>query len=186
MFDMSVRTDTNSMPAPAGVCGKKRRILVLGLGNILLEDEGIGVRIAQELQKRALPDNVEVVDAGTAAVDVLMLQRCPYKLLVIDAVNAGQKPGTIYKARLKTQEKHKLNEIFGRDEASKISLHQSGLIEALLAVERLKCGPEEIVIIGIQPQRMGYGLELSELVRQKTAELIGMVLEEIKNDIHRE
>lgn len=183
---MSLKTDTNSVPGQAGVCGKERRILVLGLGNILLEDEGLGVHIAQELQKRALPDNVEVIDAGTAVLDVLLLQQCPYKLMVIDAVDAGQKPGTIYKARLKTQEKHKLNEIFGRDGTSKISLHQSGLIDALLAAESLKCGPEEIVIIGVQPEKMGYGLELSEPVQQKTPELIGKVLEEIKNDIHRE
>jgi hydrogenase maturation protease len=183
---MRIKTDTNSGHSPTYVSEDSNRILVLGLGNILLEDEGIGAHIVKELQKQALPDNVEVIDGGTAGVDVLLLQRYPYRLVVIDAVDAGGKPGTIYKATLKAQEKNKLNEIFGRGEPSKISLHQSGLIDALSAVEKLQCGPEEIVIIGVQPKRMGYGLELSEPLHKKVPELIRKVLEETKNDIHRE
>lgn len=75
------------------------RIVVLGLGNMLLKDEGIGVHVAQWLQEKNLPGNVEVIDGGTSSLDILLLQEGPYKLVVVDAMKTGKKPGTIYKAR---------------------------------------------------------------------------------------
>ena len=100
MFDELKETDTGLL-CPANSCGGSGRVLVLGLGNILLRDEGAGVHAAQELQKQSLPGNVEVIDGGTAGLEILLSQQCPYKLLVIDATKAGNEPGTIYKIRLK-------------------------------------------------------------------------------------
>jgi len=163
-----------------------RRILILGLGNILLADEGIGAHVAQLLQKESLPANVEVVDGGTAALDALLLVEGIDKLVVIDALRAGQKPGTIYRAKFRAGEKHKLAEILAGQGGSRISLHQIGLIDALAVAERLNCVPEEIVIIGVEPSKVDWGLELTDQVAQKLPEIINMVVKEIEDAVHTE
>jgi len=160
------------------------RVLVLGLGNILFKDEGIGVHIAQRLQELALADNVEVMDGGTASLDVLLLAPGIEKLVVIDALRAGKEAGTIYKARLKTEERDKLEQIFNGN--SRISLHQIGLIDALTIAERMNCAPKEIAIIGIEPKKIDCGLELTDEVKQRIPEIINTVLKEIEDAIHTE
>lgn len=160
--------------------------MILGLGNILLKDEGIGVHIAGRLQKPALPCNVEVIDGGTAGLDILLSQKDLYKLVVIDAVRAGKEPGTIYKARLKGQETGELTRILARGKDAKISLHQVGLIDALAVAEKMNRAPEEIVIIGIEPGEVNCGLELTKPVKRSIPDVIKKVLEEIEDVIHTE
>lgn len=165
---------------------RNRRILVLGLGNILLRDEGVGAHVAALLQKEPLPADVEVVDGGTAALDALLLVEGIDKLVVIDALRAGQKPGTIYRAKFQAGEKHRLTELLAGQDGSKISLHQVGLIDALAVAGRLNCLPEEIVIIGVEPAEVGYGLELTDEVEQKIPEIIDTVVKEIEDAVHTE
>jgi hydrogenase maturation protease len=159
-------------------------ILVLGLGNILLKDEGIGVHVVTELQKLELGGKVEVVDGGTAGVDVLLMQEGGYKLVVVDAATGGQKPGTIYKTRLKGDEIGRQAEVLGQKQQTKVSLHQMGLIEALVVAEKTGCGPEEVVIIGVEPSEMDSGLEPTGEVQRRMPEIINTVLEEIKDAVH--
>ena len=178
---MQVKTDASLVMSSEKSYGTGR-ILVLGLGNILLKDEGVGVHIAQMLQELALPHNVEVVDGGTASLDVLLLVPGIEKLIVIDALRAGKEAGTIYKARLKSEERDKLEQIFSS--GSRISLHQVGLIDALAIAERMNCAPKEIAIIGIEPKKIDCGLELTDDVKQKIPEIINTVLKEIEDAIH--
>jgi len=165
---------------------KSRRILILGLGNILLKDEGVGVHVVGELQEQNLPGNVEVIDGGTAGLDILLLQEGLDKLVVIDALRAGDKPGTIYKLTVKVDGKEKLTQVLSRTERPKISLHQIGLLDALAVAERMNCAPKEIVIIGVEPGEVDCGLELTDEVKKRIPEIVNAVLKEIKDDIHRE
>ncbi len=181
---MQVKTDTRAPLKQQDKSGKNGRVLVLGLGNLLLKDEGVGVHIAAELQKHDLPANVEVIDGGTAGLDVLLSEGELDKLVVVDAIRFGKKPGTIYKLRFKGKEENKLARVFGPDSKAKISLHQLGLIDALAAAEKLNCLPKEIVIIGIEPNQISPGLELTEQVKQKIPKIVNTVLEEIKDAIH--
>ena len=189
---MQVKTGDNPVVNQANSCAEKVRVLVLGLGNILLKDEGVGVHIAYQLQKQELPDNVdstgspqvEVIDGGTAGSDILLRQQGVYKLVVIDAMKAGKRAGTIYKARFKAEEKDRLNRLFGENKDSKISSHQVGLIDALAAAEKINCAPREITIIGVEPKQVDYGLELTEEVKQRVPAIINTVLEEIKNAVY--
>ena len=159
------------------------RVLVVGLGNMLLKDEGVGVHTVVELQKRELPENVEVIDGGTAGLDILLCQDGPYKLVVVDATTGGEEPGTIYKARFSGEAKKDL--ISGlTSQPPKISLHQVGLIESLLIAEKTGCGPEEVVVVGIEPARIDAGLELSEKLSQIVPKVVDIVLEEVKNAVH--
>lgn len=180
---MQGRTGTNLLVGSQKSC-RAGRVLVLGLGNILLKDEGVGVHVVEQLQKQPLPGNVEIVDGGTASMDVLLLNQGIDKLVVIDAVRAGKKPGTIYNVRLKAKERDGLSQIFSCD--PKISLHQVTLFDALAIAERTNCAPKEIVIIGVEPKEINCGLELTNEVKQRIPDIVNIVLSEIKNDIHRE
>jgi hydrogenase maturation protease len=159
--------------------------LVLGLGNILLKDEGIGVHVVQQLLKRDLPANVEAIDGGTSGLDILLLQEGPYKLVVIDAMKAGRTPGTIYKTHVKADETEQLARIFSKKKHSTLSLHQVGLIDALLVAQKTNCAPDEVTIIGVEPGEIDGGLELTEQVKQKIPEIINTVLEEITDAVHK-
>lgn len=182
---MQTKAGTSSMATPSQRNSKDAgRVLVLGLGNILLKDEGIGVHVVGELQKQNLPANVEIIDGGTASLDILLSQEGPYKLVVIDAMKAGKEPGTIYRTRLKADEIDRLAEIFSEKKQSRISLHQVGLIDALLVAEKTGCALDEIVILGIEPKEIDSGLELSRQVKQKIPEIINTILEEIRDAVY--
>ena len=176
---MSPETDAGPAICAANSNSRKVRVLVVGVGNILLKDEGVGVHVAKKLEEVALPSNVEIIDGGTASLDVLLLREGVDKLVVIDATRAGNKAGTIYKALLLAGEMEKLTQLFDRRADSKISLHQIGLIEALAAAEKLNRAPKEIVIIGVEPGECDYGLELTEPVARSVPEVVKKVLEEI-------
>ena len=163
---------------------ESERVLVLGLGNILLKDEGIGVHVAGRLQKLDLPLNVEVVDGGTSGLDILLTQEQPYELIVVDAMKAGGKPGTIYKTKFTADETDRLTEVMNEQKQSKISLHEVSLVDALLVAQRVGCAPNEIVIIGIEPKEIDCGLETTAQVEQEIPEIINTVLEEIKDAVH--
>ena len=159
-----------------------KRVLILGVGNILLRDEGIGVHIVNQLQKYDLPSNVEVIDGGTAGLDILLLQEGSYKLVVIDAIRNNKEPGTIYKTKYLAPQF-----IAGFSAGqSQVSLHQFGLVESLAAAEKMNCAPEEIVVIGVEPGEVNLGLELTEEVARSIPKVIEQVLEEIQDAIHGE
>ena len=176
MFD--IPSDTESVPAicNAGSTAQKVRVLVVGVGNILLKDEGVGVHTARRLQEMVLPDGVVVIDGGTAGMDALLLYEDVDRLVVIDAIRGGNKAGTIYKAHLKAGEMGKLTQLFKRRANSKISLHQIGLIESLAAARKLNRAPKEIVIIGVEPGEWDWGLELTGPVAQSVPKIVKKVL----------
>ncbi|UCF00260.1 MAG: HyaD/HybD family hydrogenase maturation endopeptidase [Planctomycetota bacterium] len=181
---MQKRADTSLAVIEEQKRCNKRRILVLGLGNILLKDEGVGVHVVGQLQKRNLSAKIEVIDGGTAGLDILLSQEGLDKLVVIDALRAGKKPGTIYRTQFSG--KDRLTEVFSREEDFKISLHQIGLLDALAAAGKMNCAPKEIVIIGVEPAEVDYGLELTDEVKKRIPEIVNVVLKEIKDDIYRE
>jgi len=186
LFDRQTRTDAGLLPSPEKNCSDTVHILIVGLGNILLKDEGVGVHVAQLMQEEDLPHDVEVIDGGTAGLDVLLSQQPPYKLVVIDAIRAGNKPGTIYTGRFKLTELDRLADVFSTTDLSKISLHQVGLLDALKAAEKLGRIPDQITVIGVEPAEMSLGLELTEPVRQSVPRVAKKVLKEIEDAIYRE
>jgi len=183
LFDMRTKMKITSTTKQKKIC-KEKRVLVLGAGNILLKDEGVGVHVVREMQRRNMPDCVSLVDAGTAGLDALLSAERARKLVVIDALRAGGKPGTVYRLRLKAEQKDELIRIFGGKETSRMSLHQVGLVEALSIADRMQYAPKEIVIIGVEPEEVNYGLELTNSVRRKILKIINTVLEEIEDAVH--
>ena len=144
------------------------KILIIGMGNLIYRDEGIGVHIIQEMEKMELPSHIELLDIGTSTMDLISYLKEVKKLIVIDAMRAGGKPGTIYKC--------KPEDLLPKDEGP-ISLHEIGLLETLNMTKKL--GMEiQTVIVGIEPEIMEWGTELTEAVKNKIPMIIEAVLKE--------
>jgi hydrogenase maturation protease len=150
------------------------QIVVLGLGNILLRDEGVGVKVVEELQKRYdFSPPVKLLDGGTAGFGLVTdIEGCK-KLLVIDAVKAGNEPGTIYK--------------FKRGDISvhipqTLSVHDLGFFEALEHWRMLGIEPE-VVFFGIEPEDMNsWGFDLTPCIQDKMSKLVSLVVEQLRAD----
>ena len=152
----------NSAPSPS--------ILILGIGNILLGDEGVGVRVIEAMSEINMPDNVELMDGGTSSMDILGNLDPKVKVIIIDAVQGGGEPGTIYKFTPKDIKSPK--PVF-------TSLHQIGLLESLSELEMVGKPPPYIVIYGIEPKNLEWDLELSPEITAIIPRVLELVLEEI-------
>jgi hydrogenase maturation protease len=144
------------------------KTLIVGMGNLIYKDEGIGVHVIEKMNKMELPGHIELLDIGTSTLDLISYLEGVEKLVVIDAMKAGGTPGTIYKCRpedlLPAQE-------------GPISLHEIGLLETLDMAK--KKGLEiDAVVIGVEPKVFDWGMELSDEVKSKIPTIIEAVLKE--------
>lgn len=147
------------------------RILVLGIGNLLWADEGFGVRCAEALNAGwTFPENVTVMDGGTQGLYLLPYVQDADCLLVFDAVDYGDPPGT-------------LREVVGDMVprfmgAKKMSLHQTGFQEVLMAAELTAKLPKELVLIGVQPEELeDYGGSLRDIVKAQMVPSLNIALD---------
>jgi hydrogenase maturation protease len=146
-------------------------ILVLGLGNILLSDEGVGVRIVEALDAaHALPDEVEVLDGGTSGLDLLDMVAERDCLIVADAVNANGPAGSVI--RLEDDDIRMLFE-------TRFSPHQLGLSDLLAALRLIDKAPRRVVVIGVVPQDTGLGMELSPAAADGRDAAVSMIIDEL-------
>lgn len=148
---------------------ESKRVAVVGVGNLVLKDEGIGVHIAHALQELDLPDGVAVIDGGTSP-DVLDYLEPADKLIIIDAAEGGDSPGTIYRFH---------PDDLTLETGELISLHELGLMSSLKMMSLLGKAPQEIIIIGVQPKEIDWGMELSPELQEKVPEIVRIVLTEI-------
>ncbi|MDD5287085.1 MAG: HyaD/HybD family hydrogenase maturation endopeptidase [Desulfuromonadaceae bacterium] len=146
--------------------------LVLGIGNLVMSDDGIGVRVIQEIQSRyRLPDNVTVVDGGTLGLDLLAMLENVTNLILVDAVETGGLPGTC--VRLSGEELPIALE-------TKVSPHQMGLKDLLAVSELVGHSPREMVLIGVQPGSIEMDTELTPEVEAQLETLLATVLSELR------
>jgi hydrogenase maturation protease len=146
-------------------------VLVLGLGNILLSDEGVGVRVVEALQAcYRIPDGVEVIDGGTSGIDMLDLIAHRDHLIVVDAVTTGAPPTSVIRLH---------GEAVPAFFQAKISPHQLGLSDVLAALRLLESEPAGITLIGIVPAALHLGLELSPAIAGKLDALVDTVRAEL-------
>jgi len=184
LSDMTLKLKTKFESRDDRVTELGGRVLVLGLGNILYGDEGFGAYAAREMEKMDLPENVEIIDAGTSSLDVLLTSEDINKLVIIDVLKADSEPGTVYKMKFSGNEREKLRDLFCESWKTAVSLHQVGLLGALAAAEKLGNVPDEIVIFGIEPEKISFGVGLTDILRGKLEEIINLVLEEISDAVH--
>ncbi|WP_457571860.1 HyaD/HybD family hydrogenase maturation endopeptidase [Desulfovulcanus sp.] len=149
----------------------KPRILVLGVGNILFTDEGIGVRVVEQLQEKyKFSPNVSLLDGGTLGMRLMDYILKSDKLIIVDAVMGDHEPGSIYRLT---------GDDLRKSLSFKNSLHQTDLVDTLIYCEVIGNSPDTVVI-GIQPANLQtMSMQLSPEVNKALPEVMKMVLEEI-------
>lgn len=148
------------------------KVVLIGLGNILLRDEGVGVQAIRAVQERCQwPSHLEIVDGGTAGLDLLPYIEGRDRVLFVDAVNFNREPGYIG-----VLENEEIPALFARKE----TLHHLGLLDVLAAAQLLGVAPREVCLIGIQPAVMETGLELSELLQARLELLVGRIIAKLQ------
>ena len=145
--------------------------MVLGIGNLLLGDEGAGVQAVTALQERySFPDNVSFIDGGTMGLDLLPFIEGSDRLLIIDAVDFNAPPGTV-------------GVIEGKDLKAfldtKLSVHQIGLPDMLFAAAFTGIVPPELCLVGIQPGTIETGLQMTEKLKENFQALLDAALERL-------
>ncbi len=149
------------------------KVTLIGLGNLLLRDEGIGIHAVRALEAGYQADpGLEIVDGGTAGLDLLPYIEGRDRVLIVDVVNFRKEPG--YIGVLENQE---IPAMF----TYKNSLHHLGLVDVLAAAQLLDVAPQEVCLIGIQPHTIETGLELSDLLQAKLPELLARIIARLQD-----
>ncbi len=151
------------------------KIIVIGIGNILMSDEGVGVRVVEKIMAEySFPENVEIYDGGaTGMKGLLPLIEDADHLIVVDAIKGPGEPGSLYRY---THSDFRLNI------PKKMSVHDIGFIECLTVAEINERMPETVAIIGVKPEDMSTpGMELTETLKAKLDDLVKMTLDELRS-----
>ncbi len=143
-------------------------IVVLGVGNILLTDEGLGVHVVEDLKANyTFTPQISLIDGGTMGMELLTYMRGMKKILLIDAVNGGEAPGTIYEFP------HRELEQYFTDH---ISVHEVGM-QDILRIRAIQENPlEDAIVIGVEPESLDVGFEPSAPVQKALPEVKERVL----------
>ncbi len=155
--------------------------LILGVGNPLLGDDAVGIVAVEQLRARGdLPSGVRLIDGGTDGLGLIPVIEGCQRVIVIDAVEMAQSPGTIRRFVWGDVR------ILGQD-VSCLSLHQTDLAGALTLADALGCLPPEVVIFGVQPQCLDWDDPLSPAVERALPVLIDALINEVRsNDTYGE
>lgn len=146
-----------------------KKLLVLGVGNILMMDEGIGVHAVHELLKEEWPDEVELMDGGTFTQDIFFLFQEYEKILVLDIVKAKREPGTIYRL---TEDDLRQNQ------KQTLSLHDIDLLDSLSMSEMAGHKPE-LHVLGIEPETINWAMELTPTLQERFPAYVDLARKEI-------
>ncbi|RKX96701.1 MAG: hydrogenase [Spirochaetes bacterium] len=150
----------------------KKRIAVVGVGNILMGDEGFGVRVIQYLKEKSIPNNVSLIDAGTWFFNIAGSLTDFDRVIVVDIAKGGKDPGTIYRFYEK--------DIKSNSEES-ISLHDFGVIESLNLERLVRKMPDDIIFYGIEPERIELSMDLSDKLKPLVQKVAEEIIKEVKN-----
>ena len=148
------------------------KVAVIGVGNLLLKDEGVGIHVVRELQKNCLPERVKILDGGLGGMGLLDFFQEASKVLLVDAADMNLKIGAVVRFTP--------DEVRGRSiSRPRFSSHDLDLLDVLELARELKRCPMETVIIGIQPGEVSWGIGLTPEVQASVPRAIEMILKEI-------
>jgi len=136
------------------ICDKNPKVLIAGLGNVLLRDDGVGVHAIRALRGMHLP-RTQRIEVGTAVEEALPLMRSSARLMAIDVMRGGAPPGTIYTVHL--------NGHAAQVDPLPMSPHQRLLTQALAEIEPAL--RPELYVLGVEPGIVDFGMELSPAVK---------------------
>jgi len=145
-------------------------VRVIGVGNLLRSDDGLGVHVIREAEKLSWPSSVELLDAGTGGPDIVHLLTGVSHVCLVDAMRMGRPPGTIYRF---PREAARLAEAAGE-----ISMHGFGLATALRLGEALGIRPE-VLLVGVEPLSLEYGKRLTATVQAQVQPVLAIIRETV-------
>ncbi len=160
------KINKSDKPTPS----KEKKIVVLGVGNLLLSDEGVGVHVANRLMEIPLPSEVEVIEGGTDGFSLMDVVMRADSLIVIDAVKGGAPPGSIYRFDIEDCS-HYLD-------FYKTSVHQINILE-VINLSKLIGHTPKTTIIGVEPRSLEIGMELSPIIQAKIPKIIELIFSEL-------
>ncbi|MGD0626511.1 MAG: HyaD/HybD family hydrogenase maturation endopeptidase [Thermodesulfobacteriota bacterium] len=149
-----------------------QKIVILGVGNLLLSDEGVGVHVANQLMEMDLPAEVSVVEGGTDGFGLIDIITEADRLIVVDAVKGGGAPGSIYH--------FDIDEVRDCPSGFKTSVHQIGILE-VMNLSGLMGKKPYTTVIGVEPKSLDMGMELSPEIKDKIPQMIQLILDELKH-----
>jgi hydrogenase maturation protease len=153
----------------------RKDVVVIGLGNVLLSDEGIGVHLVRQLSKQqAKFPTVDFIDAGSAGINLLHLIANRKKAIIIDCAKMGAKPGTI--------RRFTVDDVQSVKQLSNYSLHEADIPQVINLSKRLGECPDEVVFFGIEPQTLKPGQSLSKTLSCKIDVYIAEIRKELAGD----
>lgn len=147
-------------------------VTILGIGNLLMGDEGVGIHALTTLQETyTFSPNINFIDGGTIGIDLIpYFEECK-KMIIIDAVDSQEDPGFI--VTLANEEIHyRFN--------TKLSLHHAGLSDVLSIIKLQEIEAPDMVLIGVQPKKVEMGLELSDTVGSKMEKVISIIINKLE------
>lgn len=138
--------------------------MIIGLGNRLMTDDGVGLEALRAFEESyGLPQGVDLLDGGTLGLDLLVHIEGYPRVLIADCVTAGHPPGTVF--RLEGNE-------VPRAFSQCLSPHQMGLKDLVAVLELQGRLPEALIVLGVEPQSIEMGLELTDPVREALPRLV--------------
>ncbi|OCL27745.1 hydrogenase maturation protease [Orenia metallireducens] len=149
-----------------------KAIAILGIGNLLLRDDGVGIHVINKLEDLDFPENIEIIDGGTSVFDLVDVFVKKDKVIIVDCLKGGHQPATIY--RITPEE-------MGGYISESSSLHDVQIMDIVKKVELMGYSPE-VVIIGVEPKEVYYDLELSPEIRAEIPTIIDIVKNELKKE----
>ena len=148
-------------------------ITVLGIGNIILSDEGFGVRVVEYLQEKYnFPDNVALIDGGTLGVELTQFITGTKKLLIIDSIDGGKSAGTLF---------HLEGDEIRAHFSEKLSAHEVGIQDVLTMLELTGKPVPEVIVIGAQPFSLEAGIDLTPQMQELLSTIADKALEILKS-----
>jgi hydrogenase maturation protease len=133
--------------------GSNVQTAVLGIGNPLCRDDGIGIHVIQAMRESGKYGGIELIDGGTAPDLLDLIDAQVKKLIIIDALKGGGPPGSIYNFELSDD---------NISEEAPVSLHGLGVLDSLLMMKKLGIPRPQVIVIGIEPADVSHGLKLSQ------------------------
>ena len=143
--------------------------IIIGIGNILLQDDGVGVHVIERLENEKLPSTVELVDGGTSTLDTLGFFLDYKKVIVVDSLKAGLEPGTIYKIKPEDIKNYK---------KENLSIHDVQILDVVQMANMMGKFPA-VVIFGIEPEKIALDLEMTQTMISKIPEIIKNIKKEL-------
>lgn len=146
-----------------------KEVVVIGIGNILQKDDGMGVHVIKQLEKEGLPSTIELVDGGTSTLNMLSYFTDYGKIIIIDCLKGGLEPGTIYKIK---------PEDIPKQQKENLSIHDVQILDVVKMANRMGKFPH-VTIYGIEPQEIDFDLEMTDIMKSRIPEVIKHIKKEL-------